>query len=73
MGNFHQVIIYHIREVISRETVRFQQNAFIQIIIVNFDIAVNNIMEFGFSGFVNRLAHHKFFTGGNTFAGFFYA
>ena len=66
MGNCHQMIVDHVGKVIGRKTVGLQQHALVQIIIVNFNIAVNFVMEVRFSLFVDRLANSIGFAGGNS-------
>ena len=66
MGNCHQMIVDHVGKVIGRKTVGLQQHALVQIIIVNFNIAVNFVMEVRFALFVDRLADGIGLAGGNS-------
>ena len=40
------MVVYHIRKIIGRETVRFNQNHIVQFRIVHGNIAVNIVMEY---------------------------
>ena len=67
MRDVHQVVVYNIGEIICRKTVRLQQNAFIQFVIINFNVAIDFVMVFGLSLFIDGLTDNIRFSGGNTF------
>ena len=73
MRDFHQMIVDDIGKVVGRKTVGLEQNAFVQFVIINFDVTVNNIMENGSSGLMNGLADNIRLAGGNAGARLFKA
>jgi len=52
MGYFHKVVVDHVREIISGQTVGFNQNLIVKRIVIYRYIAVNDVAEcrFPFSG-----------------------
>ena len=65
------MVINDVGEVISREAVGLQQYAFVQFVIVDFNIAVNDVVEHCLAFAVDVLADDIGFAGSNTGFGLF--